>query len=87
MPANPGKIKTDGGSYYMHAPRRSNGHRNTERVISPSVMAVVAWRYECGEAPDYIAFAMQLPRAAVDDIIATYEYRAEMYFKMTRRRG
>lgn len=87
MPVNPGKIKTDGDSYYVHAPRRPKGNRNTERVISPQVMAVVAWRYECGERPDYIAFAMQLPRAAVADIIATYEHRARMFFKISGRRG
>lgn len=87
MPVNTGKIKTNDGSYYMHAPRRPKGNRNTERLISPQVMAVVAWRYECGEAPDTIAYALQLPRAAVADIIATYEYRAQMFFKLSRRRG
>ncbi len=87
MPPNRGQIKTE--SYYHHAPR-SRGKatvRGTQQLIGPDVQRRVAELYESGWKPVEIAFGMQLPRAAVDDIIATYEYRAEMYFKMTRRRG
>ncbi len=87
MPPNLGKNKTSGGSFYLHAPAQNVTSRGTgTRLISPAVMTAVAVRYERGQNPYMIAVRMDLPKAAVDDIIATYEYRAHQFFKSTRGR-
>jgi hypothetical protein len=86
MPAHLGKIKTGPASHYATAPRWDKG-RGTYRLISPDVQRRVAELYESGWKPQEIAFCMALPRTAVADIIATYEYRAQMFFKLSRRRG
>lgn len=85
MPADHGQIKS--GSYYVSAPRHHKARQGSHghRIISPDVQRRVAELHESGWRPSDIVFGMDLPRAAVDDIIATYEYRAEMYFKMRRR--
>lgn len=68
-------------SYYVHS-----SHKNASRLISPGVQFIVACRYEAGETAEQIAHWMRLPVSATADIIATYEYRAERFFKSTRGR-
>lgn len=72
-------------TFYVNAPRTTSKNRRRyggERLIGPGVMTRVAELYESGWKAPEIAFSMQLPRTAVDDIIATYEHRAERYFKI-----
>ena len=70
-------------TFYMTAPTVSpKGRKRSDRLIGPGVMTRVAELYESGWKAHEIAFSMQLPRAAVDDIIATYEHRAERYFRL-----
>lgn len=87
MPAKPDQIKARGGSFYLHGPASAPRSHKGWRLISPGVQRAVAERYERGQSPGAIALWMDLPRAAVDDIIATYEYRARMFFKITRGRS
>lgn len=79
MPAERGISKD---SFYQSAPTRRHG----PRLIGPWVQRRVAELYETGWHEREIAFGMQLPRDAVRDIIATYEYRAERFFRFTRGR-
>ena len=58
--------------------------KRSERLIGPDVQHIVAWRYEKGEHPHDIAAGMNLTKAAVRDIVAVYERRATMFFKITR---
>ena len=72
-------------TFYVDAPRVSRrGRKRSERLIGPDVQHIVAWRYEKGEHPDDIAAGMNLTKAAVRDIIAVYERRAKLFFKITR---
>ena len=87
MPVKSDQITAPSDSFYLHAPRSGGRTQGGWRLISPEVQRAVALRYERGQAPGAIALWMDLPRAAVDDIIATYEHRAEMFFKISRRRG
>jgi hypothetical protein len=72
-------------TFYTTVPRREG--RNTTQIIGPGVQREVALRHEKGQDPNTISLRMRIPKAAVLDIIATYEHRARMFFKLSRRRG
>jgi hypothetical protein len=72
MAPDPGETKT-----YTH-------YQRGDFTVGPGTMRVAAVLHESGWSPIQIAIELRMPLAAVHDIIATYEFRAERFFKAVR---
>jgi hypothetical protein len=72
MAPDPGETKT-----YTH-------YQRGDITVGPDTMRVAAEMYEKSWSPIQIAIELRMPLAAVHDIIATYEFRAERFFKAVR---